>query len=77
MLVYLISNDSQTMKVNLKECHLVVNKDCGKKINIGDCNILGIKVTSNLKFEARVGDLCKKATSFFVNVKPQIYQENI
>lgn len=55
----------------------MVNKDSRKKINIGSNNLgknkheklLGVNANSNLNFEAHIGDLCKKSSSFFCKCK--------
>ena len=55
--------------LNSKKCHLLINKGCRAKINIGNnrlgnskCEkLLRIKFDRKLNFEAHVGDLYKQA----------------
>ena len=59
----------QSKKTTSEKCHLLINKDCRKKMSISN-NIVGKskckkllkhKFDSQLNFEAHIGDLLKKA----------------
>ena len=48
----------QSKKTTSEKCHLLINKDCRKKMSK---KLLKHKFDSQLNFEAHIGDLLKKA----------------